>query len=278
MYRNLRRVFFIFIAISAFCLIVALVYQYSVKNRTINKITPNKKTSAISEYPPTPTQYLERSDDWRIYNYGSPDKLISFSYEIPFVGTYCNGCFDGTPACPDNSGEFKCGISTISGGYFDGTGPRTWLIVQEVLDENNNHIKGSSWRVPPGNFINKLFSLKIGESLIYSSTGEEKLTYNLKSIRNINNIPFYILDSDSNSGFDLKNQKIMLFKYKVKIIFISFEYNNQLYSNAFEHILNTFQFTLRENNDYGTTVEEFNLPIPTEDPRFNNITLHPPEN
>jgi hypothetical protein len=274
MHKKFKRIYIIFITIPIVCIIFFLIYRYSVRNKIINENVSDNTGTIL-----TVTPYLERANDWRIYNYGSSDKLISYSFEIPYPGNYCNGCFDGISGCFNNDGKSSCAISTISGGYFSTAGHQ-WLIAQGIFNEFGTRLSDSQWGIPSGNFIDELFSIQINETLNYFDKEKGTITYNLESIKYIENVPIRIFSSSSSSDFDLENPKIMLFKKNGKIIFISFKHENddQFHSNVFQHILDTFQFSLRKNNDYGTTIEEFNKPIPTEDPRLNNITLHPPEN
>lgn len=177
---------------------------------------------------------------WQSFNNSAP---VLYSMEIPWPGTHCNGCFSG---------------NTISGGYFDTTGNRKWLIVHAVVEPGNDPPYGA-WKILPGNFYESLSAISVGETKLLTDRNE---SYNFTRLpdRAIAGINAMIFQTDSNSSnFPPENKMLAAFMKDGKIIYLSFEYGDDTYKNGFDNMIETFSFSERQERTYEEMVSEYNI-------------------
>ncbi len=199
---------------------------------------------------PTSTTINQPSTTWKTYNYKSNGSGIDFSMLIPYVGVYCEGCFDGTSGIPDGSS-----LRQISGGYDDPTSDRKWLIVIAVYDkayESNALL----WGIPPHSVFIELKKMIIGETKNFISNefdvSKTKTPYFFKRLTDtaINGITAQTFETDLNSGVNLTKRNVILFEKNNKDVMISFEYQDPKYDSFFEKIIASIKFQLLSKADY----------------------------
>jgi len=201
---------------------------------------------------PTPTlgpSYQEKII-WIPDNRGSY-KDLRYSMEIPFPGPYCSGCYDSTGGMTDIM------LSQVEGGFFKDSQPpnlakNKWLIVQGIFTQGKYLAGvGESWGIPAGDFYKMLSNEKIGNKfLLYDNNKKSYSSVRLPD-KIIDGVQFFIFNSDFNvSGFEPGNRTFAIFQKNGYVAYMSFEYNDTLYKDVFDHMLNTLSFSEIKGKTY----------------------------
>ncbi|PWU23022.1 hypothetical protein C5B42_04420 [Candidatus Cerribacteria bacterium 'Amazon FNV 2010 28 9'] len=230
------------------CILVGLVALLGIRQFLKSKnIETNASIQNLQNQNSSAKQYSEQLT-WIVYNQQYDQTQISM--EIPFPGPYCD-CFDST------GGLSGVSLNQVEGGFFtnqDSPSTRHWLIVSGLFTPGH-FFQTMTWGVPIGNFYSQLSQIGIEKQGTFTDEkGVKTVVVHLQN-KIIDGTTFFIFKTDLNvSNFGQMSREFAIFKHRSDVGYISFEYDRKLtlYSEVFDHMLQTFSFSKKG----GTTYEQ----------------------
>lgn len=183
--------------------------------------------------------------DWSTYNYTNTlreDFDTIFSFQIPYVGDYCQGCFDGTGGL-DQSVQSS---TSISGGYDSPTSDRKWFLIINSQKMN----AAVEYDVLSDEMYNSKVAKNVGEKIdaFVLGTINNHSTIIEKTSQDIEGTPVTQIKTTQ----DQIVYNHALFQkdgYNNEIIFVT---DQEMFKNdTFDTIIDTLSFSLYEDPDYG---------------------------
>jgi len=214
----------IFVAI--FIAIVALTF----KNQASTPKTSQKPKTIYNPIQAAPTQIYNTSD------YPSP--TLGKAFEEKIIWIQYNGAYDNVVYSYEIRDEYPINAR------------RKWLAMDGIATPGHN-LGNAGWEVPRGDLYSMLTTHKIGESFVLNDSDNKPHTHIRLPDRSIDGIQFLIFKTDDNaSGFDHATRYYAVFQKNGDTGLVSFEYEDILYKDVFNHMLDSFTFSMREGKTF----------------------------
>ncbi len=214
---------------------------------TLQKDVPANNQPAQNENP----RYEEKIV-WVPFNYSKGAN--TYSFERPFYGPYCNGCIDGY------KGPDALSATTISGGLFSQDDTRGWLLTNAFFPEGTI-LSEDWWGYLKGDYIGLLNSIEVNQSVqrVNESAQAQITITRLPDIQK-QGITFRQYETNNTSLEKSGKQQFMVFDSvdpeNPGTFVISVEYVDELYAGMYQHILDTFSTSIRQDVGYEEAMKE----------------------
>jgi hypothetical protein len=210
---------------------------------------------AFSKVPPKTQKDIE----WVAYNFtGFHNPSVIYSFEMPWHGPYCEGCFDGWPY---NNQSANVEGSWMTGGYFDQMAGRKWSLSTGILYKDA-YIPNSSRDLELNTYLPAMFenmlATKVGGSVPitdrYNSDGKSIFT----AMRRADIKPFGDTSFAMFTTTDPEAQQYALLNRGEYIIVFAYAHSEKVY-DVFETIISSFKLSHNEEAVYGNLPPVENL-------------------
>ena len=238
---SFKILFFIFFIVLALFIYLVL-SLLMVKTKKPQKTTNNTNIS-ISNTPNSTENnksIIKEQIIWMVLKDGYNNS--NFWFEIPYPGPFCDACLD-----------FSAGVTDLQslsliGGLFDAKERNGWIFNSTIIKDNIAKNQKIS-EIPIDIIYKDLVVIPIGKNKIYNLFNNRQVEITHRHDKEVNNIKLYIADLKSSDS--KYTEQIAVFKHNGNLVYLSFiNEGKNLYSDVFNHIIDTFSFKKMEGTKY----------------------------